>query len=225
MLYTAESVGGPRRESPQKKSPTRHRLNTVWFQIKPLKSHDRPSAYSRALSLSAKLMEGASTVPCAQPRCCGGSWLPVRPAPSPARLRTAWRWPLRSRHCRCSRPRANHDHLGKMWKNKVTSVLSLIFKMKAFGSGDMWRRPSYHVVRSCCRRSHSCQSLRGCSSWLECTWPQPSWWRERMPSPDLLQTKTLINYHTEVGQEFESIILKSPLSKCNCIQLMTTCSI
>lgn len=90
-----------------------------------LTSQTRATTYTQGSSRIAKWMDGnleAAAVPCGQPRCCGGSWLLVNPVRSPARQQTAWRWPRRSQHCRCSLPRANRDPLGR---NKEEEVLGL----------------------------------------------------------------------------------------------------
>lgn len=60
--------------------------------------------------------------PSVQLRYYEDSWRPVRPAPSPARPRTAWRWPRRSPRCRCSLPTASHDRLAMTWQTLVSLV-------------------------------------------------------------------------------------------------------
>lgn len=59
-----------------------------------------------------KVQSKVNTVPCVQPRCCGGSWRPVRPGLSPACQQTAWRWPHRTQRCHCSPPTASLFPLG-----------------------------------------------------------------------------------------------------------------
>lgn len=56
------------------------------------------------------------TVPCAQPRCCASSWLPVHPGQSLVRQQTVWRLPHRSPNYHCNLPIASHGLLWQMGK-------------------------------------------------------------------------------------------------------------
>lgn len=53
------------------------------------------------------------------------------------------------------------------WEEKTVSVLRRIVRSGRFMS--RLREFPDLVVRFCCRRSRSCQSLPDCSSWLGCT--------------------------------------------------------
>lgn len=125
----------------------------------------------------------STSSPSFQLRCYEDSWRPVRPAPFPARPQTAWRWPRRSPSCRCSLPTASRDRLAVTWQTSVELAKKLLAD---FGHLVWFANLAGH---SCCRRSRSCRSLPGCSSWLTYTWRRPSWWREQTLPPDWLQTE------------------------------------
>lgn len=182
VLYTVQSVGGPGR--PPTHTPTSEKKKKKKLAKPP------PSwgAYGSDRILHHTSRHQRPSSPSVQLRYYEDSWRPVRPAPSPARPRTAWRWPRRSPHCRCSLPTASHDRLAMTWQ----TLVSLVKKKKGFADLEVCMQgfDSPNLAgRSCCRRSHSCQSLPDCSSWSTCTWPRPSWWRAQTLPPDWLRTE------------------------------------
>lgn len=91
-------------------------------------------------------------------------------------------------------------------EERIKFKSSVLFDSKRRGfRGDIYVQICFSdpVVRSCCHRSHSCQSRQDCSSWSKCTWLQPSWWHAQMPSPDSLSTERLIN--CLAGEEFYTL--------------------